>query len=75
MRVGMSTSERSVSIFLRLRQDVGRSRLDLDSSRRLLADIVEARLPAIVAANVEPRQARIADGEVIQTHRPALELS
>src|SRR5262245_27748400 len=31
---------------LRLRQDLGRPRLDLDGSRRLFADIVEARLPA-----------------------------
>src|SRR6476660_10574164 len=47
----------------------------LDRVRRLLADIVEARLPAIVAAKVEPRQARIADRKVVQAHRPALELS
>src|SRR5262245_19180867 len=32
---------------LRLRQDLGCPRLDLDGSRRLFADIVEARLPAI----------------------------
>jgi hypothetical protein len=46
---------------VRLWQDVGRPRLDLDRSRRLLADIVEARLTAIVAAKVEQRQARRAN--------------
>jgi hypothetical protein len=59
---------------LRLGQDVRCPRLDLDGSRRLLADIVEARLTAIVATKVEPGQARVADREVLKAHRASREL-
>ena len=76
MRVRMSTSEPSVSIFTICA--FGRTSGALVSTSTVTVvcfAVVEARLPAIVAAKVEPRQARIADGEVMQTHRPALELT
>ena len=50
---------------MRLGQDARRPGFDLDRGRQLLADIVEARFPAIVAAEIEICQAGVADGEII----------
>ena len=58
---------------VRLGQDARRPGLDLDRGRQLLADIVEARLPAIVAAEIEIFKARVADGEIVQADRLPLE--
>jgi hypothetical protein len=74
MRLRISTSDPSVSIFtICLGQDARCPGLDLDGDRRLLADIVEARLPAIVAAKIEIFQAGVADGEIVQADRLPLE--
>src|SRR6476619_6531268 len=76
MRARISTSEPSVSIFTMCA--LGRTSGDLVSTSTVFvvcSPISRSSLPAIVAAKVEPRQARIADGKVVQAHRPALELS
>src|SRR5512134_2904168 len=54
-------------------QNARRPGLDLDGNRRLLADIVEARFSAIVAAEIKRFQARIADGEIVQADRLSFE--
>jgi len=58
---------------MRLGQNAWRLGLDLHKRRRLLADIVEARFAAIVAAEMKPGQFRIADGKVVEADRLALD--
>lgn len=41
----------------------------------MLADIVEARFPAIVTAEIEPLEARIADRKIVQAHRLSVKLA
>ena len=58
---------------MRLGQNARRPGLDRDRGRQLLAHIVEARFAAIVAAEMETFQVRVADGEIVQADRLPLE--
>ena len=54
---------------MRLGQSAWRLGLDLHKCRRLLADIVETRFAANVAAEMKPGQFRIANGKIVEADR------